>query len=148
MKAAITSSRNALLGKLASALEEGKISNQDKERIEEELAAFSNPTDFFKDSDLAASSIQGIRTNTLNRRQSMLTQLGAVDRDYVLTIPPTGTSSNPFNLGGDLDQRNKMLTFLQSTAGKHNDQNAVIHIINAAGKRDTMTIAQLNALSR
>jgi hypothetical protein len=148
VKASITSSRNALLGKLASALEEGKISNQDKERIEEELAAFSNPTEFFKDSDLAASSIQGIRTNTINRRQSMLTQLGAVNRDYVLTIPPTGTSSNPFNLGGDLDQRNKMLTFLQSTAGKHSDQNAVINIINAAGKRDTMTIAQLNALSR
>jgi hypothetical protein len=50
VKASITSSRNALLGKLASALEEGKISNQDKERIEEELAAFSNPTEFFKDS--------------------------------------------------------------------------------------------------
>jgi hypothetical protein len=148
VKTAITSSKNALLGKLASALEEGKISNQDKERIEEELEAFSDPTAFFKDSQLAAAAIQGIRTNTINRRQSMLTQLGAVDRDYVLTIPPTGTSGNPFNLGGDLDQRNKMLTFLQSTAGKHSDQNAVINIINAAGKRDTMTIAQLNALSR
>ena len=148
VKTAITSSKNALLGKLASALEEGKISNQDKERIEEELESFSDPTAFFKDSQLAAAAIQGIRTNTINRRQSMLTQLGAVDRDYVLTIPPTGTSGNPFNLGGDLDQRNKMLTFLQSTAGKHSDQNAVINIINAAGKRDTMTIAQLNALSR
>ena len=100
MKAAITSSKNSLLGSLARAQEEGKISNQDKERIEEELEAFSDPTAFFKDSQTAAAAIQGIRTNTLNRRQSMLTQLGAVDRDYVLTIPPTGTTSNPFNLGG------------------------------------------------
>ena len=148
VKAAITSSKNSLLGSLARAQEEGKISNQDKERIEEELEAFSDPTAFFKDSQTAAAAIQGLRTNTINRRQRLMTQLGAVDRDYVLTIPPTGTSNNPFDLGGDLDQRNKMLTFLQSTAGKHNDQNAVIHIINAAGKRDTMTIAQLNALSR
>jgi hypothetical protein len=148
VKAAITSSKNSLLGSLARAQEEGKISNQDKERIEEELEAFSDPTAFFKDSQTAAAAIQGLRTNTINRRQRLMTQLGAVDRDYVLTIPPTGTSNNPFDLGGDLDQRNKMLTFLQSTAGKHNDQNAVINIINAAGKRDTMTIAQLNALSR
>jgi uncharacterized protein YfeS len=147
-KAAITSSKNALLASLARAQEEGKISNQDKERFEEELESFSDPTAFFKDSQTAAAAIQGIRTNTINRRQRLMTQLGAVDRDYVLTIPPTGTSNNPFDLGGDLDQRNKMLTFLQSTAGKHNDQNAVINIINAAGKRDTMTIAQLNALSR
>jgi hypothetical protein len=147
-KAAITSSKNALLASLARAQEEGKISNQDKERFEEELESFSDPTAFFKDSQTAAAAIQGIRTNTINRRQRLMTQLGAVDRDYVLTIPPTGTSNNPFDLGGDLDQRNKMLTFLQSTAGKHNDQNAVINIINAAGKRDTITIAQLNALSR
>jgi hypothetical protein len=148
VKAAITSSRNALLGQLARAQEDGKISNQDKERIEEELKAFADPTAFFKDSQTAAAAIQGLRTNTINRRQRLMTQLGAVDRDYVLTIPPTGTSNNPFDLGGDLDQRNKMLTFLQSTAGKYNDQNAVINIINAAGKRDTITIAQLNALSR
>ena len=67
--AAITSSRNALLGQLARAQEDGKISNQDKERIEEELKAFADPTAFFKDSQSAAAAIQGIRTNVINRRQ-------------------------------------------------------------------------------
>ena len=141
-------SLNRIMKAAASANDSGRVAVQEQEWERETQKALSKPEEFFKNKELTAGSINALEARFRNARQQILTQLGYEKNNYVMTAPNTGTQSDPFNLAGDLDYRNRMLTFLQSTIGKHSDKNATIYIINPKGVREAMSISQLNAIPR
>jgi hypothetical protein len=141
-------SLNRIMKAAASANDSGRIAVQEQEWERETQKALTKPEEFFKNKELTAGSINALEARFRNARQQILTQLGYEKNNYVMTTPNTGTQSDPFNLAGDLDYRNRMLTFLQSTIGKHSDKNATIYIINPKGVREAMSISQLNAIPR
>ena len=141
-------SLNRIMKAAASANDTGRIAVQEQEWERETQKALNKPEEFFKNKELTAGSINALEARFRNARQQILTQLGYEKNNYVMTTPNTGTQSDPFNLAGDLDYRNRMLTFLQSTIGKHSDKNATIYIINPKGVREAMSISQLNAIPR
>ena len=141
-------SLNRIMKAAASANDTGRIAVQEQEWERETQEALTKPEEFFKNKELTAGSINALEARFRNARQQILTQLGYEKNNYVMTTPNTGTQSDPFNLAGDLDYRNRMLTFLQSTIGKHSDKNATIYIINPKGVREAMSISQLNAIPR
>jgi hypothetical protein len=141
-------SLNRIMKAAASANDSGRVAVQEQEWERETQKALTKPEEFFKNKELTAGSINALEARFRNARQQILTQLGYEKNNYVMTTPNTGTQSDPFNLAGDLDYRNRMLTFLQSTIGKHSDKNATIYIINPKGVREAMSISQLNAIPR
>jgi len=110
---------NSLRNSMARAEQDGRLSNQDIENVNETLTALLDPAKFFSDPELAAATITALRTNFLNSRHTIGMQLGIYDRNRVLTAPATGTKGDPFVIPADPDQATAMFSFLAQTLGKN-----------------------------
>jgi hypothetical protein len=119
---------NTLRNSIARAEQEGRLSNQDVEFVNETLAQVLDPAKFFSDPQLAASTLTALRTNLLNARHTVGSQLGIYDRRRMLSTPATGTKSDPFVIPADPDQATAMFSFLAQTLGKNLPPNQGIYV--------------------
>jgi len=119
---------NSLRNSMARAEQDGRLSNQDIENVNETLTALLDPAAFFSDPELAAATITALRTNFLNARHTIGMQLGIYNRNRALTAPATGTKSDPFVIPADPDQATAMFSFLAQTLGKNLPPNQGIYV--------------------
>ena len=115
----LTQLANTLRNSIARAEQEGRLSNQDVEFVNATLARVLDPAKFFSDPQTAAATLTALRTNLLNARHTVGTQLGFFDRRRMLSAPATGTQNDPFVISSDPDQARAMYSFLAQTLGKN-----------------------------
>jgi hypothetical protein len=142
----ISTALNTITKQIAAANDSGKVAVQEQEWARGMLGGLTEPTAFFGNKDIAAKQFGSMRTQLLNARQQVLTQLGFITDDLVTDTPSTGTKIDPFVISSDPQERDRMHRYLASTFGQITDPNARIWIQDSNGRLGQTTPAQLRSL--
>jgi hypothetical protein len=144
--ARIRTGLNTVMKSIASANDQGRVAVQEQEWARETLSGLSNPTAFFTNKEIAAKQFATMEAVLRNARQNVLTQLGYVDKDYVMATPATGTQNDPFVVPTDPDAQRRMFVFLGSTIGTIQNPKATVYLRMPNGRVDAFNPAQLKGL--
>jgi hypothetical protein len=137
---------NTVMKSIASANDQGRVAVQEQEWARETMDGLANPTAFFSNKEIAAKQFSTMEAVLRNARQNVLTQLGYVDQDYVMSTPATGTQNDPFIIPADADSQRRMFVFLGSTIGKIQNPNATVYLRLPNGRIDAFNPTQLKGL--
>jgi len=106
----------------------GRLSVQQQEWNRENLSELDKPDAFLKDPELAAKMLNSLEAMYRNARHQSKTQLGWVDREFIMRTPETGTQNDPFIIPADPDMKKRMYSFLGTTIGTVQNPNAVVYL--------------------
>jgi hypothetical protein len=137
---------NQIMKSIASANDSGRVAVQEQEWARETAKGINDPTAFFANKELAAKQFNSMDTMIRNARQNVLTQLGYIDQDYVMSTPSTGTQNDPFVISADPAEQKRMFTYLGSTIGMVQDPKATVYIRMPNGRVDAFNPTQLRNL--
>ena len=139
---------NSIMKNIASANDGGRVAVQEQEWVRQTAEGIADPTAFFSNKEIAASQFNSLETILRNARQSVLTQLGYENNDYVMRTPNTGTQSDPFVIPENPETRNRMYSFLGSTIGKLQDPRATVYLRMPNGSVQPFNPVQLRSLTQ
>lgn len=126
----------------------GRVAVQQQEWERQNNAPLAGPDEFWKNPEIAAKLLSGLKTMHLNNRQRVLEQAGLVGERYEMRTPNTGTQNDPFVLPDpklDPAGYKNMSKFLAQTLGTIDqfDSRTKIWIVGPDGKKDWVTPDQL-----
>ena len=143
----ISTALNRIQKAIASANDTGRVAVQEQEWVRQTTEGINDPQAFFTNRELAAAQLNALETELRNSRQQLLTQLGYVKNNYVMTTPNTGTQSDPFVVGSDPDAQKRMYTFLKGTVGTAQSPNATVYLKMPNGSIQAFTADQLRSIN-
>jgi hypothetical protein len=120
---AIDSSIGAVRTAVAKALDDGRLSVQEQEWVNQYLPREANS--FWADPQTEMKKMNTLITMLKNSRQNALTLLGYTTDQLELQVPPMGTTEDPFILPSDQQGQQRMFGFLSSALGKAPDSTKV-----------------------
>lgn len=141
-KTQLLRSANILAKNFASLQQSGRVSVQQEKWSREVLDKLLDPTAFFSDPRLAASTVASARTAGLNARQQVLTQLGFANQDLMAVTLPTGTPEDPFIVPRDETEADKLYNFLRQTVAKDPKQKGTV-FLEINGKVTPMSLESI-----
>lgn len=126
----------------------GRVAVQQQEWERQNNAPLAGPDEFWKNPEIAAKLLSGLKTMHLNNRQQILEQAGIIGERYEMRTPNTGTQNDPFMLPDpklDPGGYKNMARFLAQTLGTIDryDSRTKIWIVGPDGKKDWVTPDQL-----
>lgn len=126
----------------------GRVAVQQQEWERQNNAPLAGPDEFWKNPEIAAKLLSGLKTMHLNNRQQILEQAGIIGERYEMRTPNTGTQNDPFVLPDpklDPGGYKNMARFLAQTLGTIDqfDSRTKIWIVGPDGKKDWVTPDQL-----
>ena len=131
---------------IASANNEGRVAVQPQEWVRDLLSGVMNPTAFLSNPEIAAKQFATQVAMLKNARQEVLTQMGLEGNEYVMSVPNTGTQSDPFLIPSDAEARKRMFNYLGGTIGRVQDPRATVYLRMPNGSIQSATPTQLRGL--
>jgi hypothetical protein len=142
----LSSALNMVQKQIASANDQGRVAVQEQEWAREMLGQLNNPTAFFSNKDIAAKQFAAMEAQLRNARQQVMTQLGFITDDLVMSTPSTGSKTDPFVISSDPEERTRMFRYLSSTIGASQDPRATVYLQFPNGRIDAFNPPQLRGL--
>jgi hypothetical protein len=142
----LSSALNMVQKQIASANDSGRVAVQEQEWAREMLGQLNTPTAFFANKDIAAKQFSAMESQLRNARQQVMTQLGFITDDLVMSTPSTGTKTDPFMISSDPEERTRMLRYLASTIGTSQDPRATVYVQYPNGRIDPVNPPKLREL--
>ena len=133
---------------IASANNSGRVAVQPIQWVREAQSGLTDPKAFFTNKEIAAAGFGSMESVLRNARQQVITQLGYIDKNYVMSTPSTGTQSDPFVLSSDENQRKAMYGFLSKTIGTVNNPNALVYLKMPNGSVQAFNPGQLRSMGQ
>ena len=106
-----------------------------------------NPNEFFSSPEAAAQKVNTLRTTFLNMRQEDNEKFGFSKHSYRATVPPSGTSADPFIVPADKTEASYLLRHLAQTYAPLVDPKAAIYLQYPNGSVKPVSPAFLTTLS-
>ena len=142
----LSSALNMVQKQIASANDSGRVAVQEQEWAREMLGQLNTPTAFFANKDIAAKQFAAMESQLRNARQQVMTQLGFITDDLVMSTPSTGSKTDPFVISADPEEQTRMFRYLASTIGTSQDPRATVYLQFPNGRIDAFNPPQLRGL--
>lgn len=136
---------DSLIGRVrtmaAKAADDGRLSNQEQEWVNQYLPADANS--FWADPQTNMKKLATLSTMFKNARQDDLARLGYVKTQLGMDVPPLGTQNDPYTMPVDKAEEVKLLGFLADSFKDHPDKNALLYFRQANGSIRPMKISDI-----